>query len=133
MEIITAIERRRRWRPQDKLRILAELNEPGTKFAKVARRHEMSRGLLWQWRDAQRHGMLVADEPVFVQPRVAPAQRPSEQPQGTMCAPSAPAFDPGAEADDRIEIVLPDGTAMRVRSSIAVNCQSPGRILQLSS
>ena len=32
MEIITGIERRRRWRVADKLRILAELDEPGVKF-----------------------------------------------------------------------------------------------------
>ena len=52
MEIITGVERRRHWRPDEKLRILAELGEPGTKFVDVARRHEVSRGLLWQWRDA---------------------------------------------------------------------------------
>ena len=28
MEIITGVERRRRWRPEEKLRILAELDEP---------------------------------------------------------------------------------------------------------
>jgi len=54
MEIITGVERRRRWRVRDKLRILAELDEPSVKFSDVARRHDLSRGLLWQWRDAQR-------------------------------------------------------------------------------
>ena len=48
MEIITGVERRRRWRVADKLRILAELAEPGAKFNDVARRHDLSRGLLWQ-------------------------------------------------------------------------------------
>lgn len=119
MEIITGVERRRRWRPEDKLRILAELDEPGAKFAEVARRHEVSRGLLWQWRDAQRRGTLVADAPVFVPLRVVPGLPPPEQQQGTMCAPSAPASDSGAEPDDRIEIVLPDGTAVRVAESVS--------------
>jgi transposase len=59
MEIITGVERRRRWRTEDKLRILAELKEPGARFVDVARRHDVSRGLLWQWRDAQRRGVLV--------------------------------------------------------------------------
>jgi transposase len=36
------------------------------KFVDVARRNEVSRGLLWQWRDAQRRGALVAEEPAFV-------------------------------------------------------------------
>jgi len=48
MEIITGVERRRRWRVEQKLRILAELDEPGTTVAEVPRRHEVSRCLLWQ-------------------------------------------------------------------------------------
>jgi transposase len=119
MEIITGVERRRRWRPEDKLRILAELDEPGARFADVARRHEVSRGLLWQWRDAQRRGTLVADEPVFVPLRVVPGLLPPEQQQAGTGTPSAPPSDPGAELDDRIEIVLPDGTAVRVAESIS--------------
>jgi transposase len=46
MEIITGIERRRRWRLEEKLRIVAEVEQPGASFAEVARRHEVSRGLL---------------------------------------------------------------------------------------
>jgi transposase len=114
MEIITGVERRRRWRPEEKLRILAELDEPGVKFADVARRHEISRGLLWQWRDAVRRGALVAEEAAFVPVRVVP-ELPA--PQGTPAA-SPPSTDPGAERDDRIEIVLPDGTAVRVPETI---------------
>lgn len=114
MEIITGVERRRRWRPEEKLRILAELDEPGVKFADVARRHEISRGLLWQWRDAQRRGVLVAEEAAFVPVRVVPEL---PVPQGTAAA-SPPATDPAVERDDRIEIVLPDGTALRVSETI---------------
>ena len=50
MEIITGVERRRRWRPEDKLRIVAEAEQPGACFAEVARRHDVSRALLWSWR-----------------------------------------------------------------------------------
>ena len=72
MEIIRGVERRRRWRPEQKLRILAELEEASVTVAEVARRHEVSRGLLWQWRDAQRRGALVADEPASLPLRVLP-------------------------------------------------------------
>jgi transposase len=48
MEIITGVERRRQWRDEEKLRILAELDQPGVKCSEVARRHDISRGLLWQ-------------------------------------------------------------------------------------
>jgi transposase len=117
MEIITGVERRRHWRPEEKLRILAELDEPGAKFADVARRHEVSRGLLWQWRDAQRRGTLVAEEPAFVPLRIVP-ELPAPEPQGSPTV-SPPTADPGAEPDDRIEIVLPDGTAVRVPEAIS--------------
>ena len=114
MEIIIGVERRRCWRSDEKLRILAELAEPGVKFADVARRHEISRGLLWQWRDAQRRGELLADEAAFVPVRVVP-ELPA--PLAT-AATSSPSADPGAELDNRIEIVLPDGTALRVPETI---------------
>ncbi|MHB0668107.1 transposase [Roseomonas mucosa] len=44
MEIITGVERRR-WRDEDKLRVLAEAEEPGARTSEVARRHDISRGL----------------------------------------------------------------------------------------
>jgi transposase len=53
VQVITGIERRRHWRPEEKLRIVAELEQPHacfTCFAEVARRHDVSRGLLWNWR-----------------------------------------------------------------------------------
>jgi transposase len=49
MEIINGVERRRRWRPEDRLRILAEI-EGGATLNDVARRYDVSCGLLWQWR-----------------------------------------------------------------------------------
>jgi transposase len=112
VEIITGVERRRNWRTEEKLRILAELDEPGAKFVEVARRNEVSRGLLWQWRDQARRGVLVAEPAsVFVPVQVTadpPAPR-LEPPAG----PSAAAGDAG-----RIEIMLPDGTVVRVGEDI---------------
>jgi transposase len=90
MEIITGVERRRHWRPEEKLRILAELDEPGTKFVDVARRHEVSCGLLWQWRDAQRRGTLVAEEATFVPVRVVPELPALASPAGRATSPSRP-------------------------------------------
>jgi transposase len=115
MEIITGVERRRRWRDEEKLRILAELDEPGARFNDVARRHDVSRGLLWQWRDAQRRGKLVAEAAGFVPLRIVP-ELPAPEPQGLVPAAS---IDPENEADNRIEIVLPDGTAVRVAEGIS--------------
>jgi len=115
MEIITGVERRRQWRDEEKLRILAELDEPGVKFSAVARRHDISRSLLWQWRDARRRGRLVAETPAFVPLQVVPELPAPEAREGsdpTQCV------DP-PEPDSRIEIVLPDGTAVRVTEAIS--------------
>jgi transposase len=119
MEIITGVERRRRWRDEEKLRILAELNEPGVKFSEVARRHDVSRGLLWQWRDAQRRGRLVAETLGFLPLQVVPDLAVSAPPGGL--GPPSAAGPPAVEDEpgERIEIVLPDGTAVRVAATIS--------------
>jgi transposase len=114
MEIITGVERRRQWRDEEKLRILAELDEPGAKFSAVARRHDISRGLLWQWRDARRRGRLATATPGFVPVQVVPELPAPEPPSGPGPTPCAGPLDQDSEPDSRIEIVLPDGTAVRV-------------------
>jgi transposase len=73
MEIITGVERRRRWRLEEKLRIVAETEQPGASFVAVARRHEVSRGLLWNCRQQVRRGDLVPEPmPVFVPVQIMP-------------------------------------------------------------
>src|SRR5579875_924556 len=110
MEIITGIERRRRWRLEEKLRIVAEVEQAGASFAEVARRHEVSRGLLWNWRRQVRRGELVPEPmPTFVPVQIMP-----ETPIG-LPAPSS-SKDVASADPSRIEIALPDGTCVRVGS-----------------
>ena len=120
MEIITGVERRRHWRLEDKLRIVAEAQRPGARFVDVARRHEVSRSLLWSWRDQVRRGVLAAEPaPVFVPLRVA-ADPPEPEPL-TATAPvprSTPPRPDGDAGAGRIEIALPDGTVVRVGEGI---------------
>jgi transposase len=106
MEIITGVERRRRWSTAEKLRIVAETEQPGAGIAEIARRHEISRGLLWNWRSqARRGGLRPEAQAVFAPVRVTGEQR-AEPP--TMASPDA------GVADSRIEITLPDGTSIRI-------------------
>ena len=112
MEIITGIERRRRWRLEEKLRIVAETEKPGASFVAVARRHEVSRGLLWNWRRQVRRGDWAAESmPVFVPVRVMP-DPPLALPS------SGPAAVP--VEDTRVEITLPDGTCVRVGADVGL-------------
>lgn len=52
IEVITGLERRRRWSEEDKARIVAESLEPGMIVAEVARRHGIHRNQLYGWRTA---------------------------------------------------------------------------------
>jgi len=119
MEIITGVERRRRWRCEEKLRIVAEVERPGASFADVARRHEVSRGLLWNWRRQVREGVL-APEPM---PMFVPVQITAEAPSLDRLALSSPCstVSKAAPAEaDRIEIALPDGTCIRVGADVGL-------------
>jgi transposase-like protein len=42
----------------EKLRIVAEIEWPGSGIAEIARRYEVSRGLRWNWRSQVRRGVL---------------------------------------------------------------------------
>ena len=109
MEIISGVERRRRWRDEDKLRVLVEAEQPGARTSEVARRHDISRGLLWYWRRQLRQGRLAvpgAPEPVFLPLRVSGA------------VPCGPVASAATVADPRIEIGLPDGTLVRVGADV---------------
>ncbi len=119
MEIITGVERRRRWRCEEKLRIVAEVERPGASFADVARRHEVSRGLLWNWRRQVRAGVLAPEPmPVFVPVQItADAPSPDRLALPSPC--SAPSKAVLAEAE-RIEIALPDGTCIRVGADVGL-------------
>ncbi len=124
MEIITGVERRRRWRLEEKLRIVAEVEQPGTSFAAVARRHEVSRGLLWNWRAQVRSGALAPEPmPVFVPVRVTSDLPFPGHPAPAHSAPALPV--PGASpvpapTPERIEIALPDGTCIRVGADVGL-------------
>ena len=115
MEIITGVERRRRWRLEEKLRIVAEVEQPGASFADVARRHEVSRGLLWNWRRQVRRGELAPEPmPVFMPVQITadpPLALPAPEPdQGG----AAPATAAGSRSR------LPDGTCVRVGSDVGL-------------
>ena len=129
MEIITGSERRRRWRDEDKLRIVAEAETPGAVFADVARRHDVSRGQLWKWRGQVRRGELAvsATEPEFIPVRVvASAALSMPRVSGKSAAVNESSGEPveqsrtGRSDPGRIEIVLPDGTCVRVDGGVGV-------------
>jgi len=59
-EIIARVERRRQWTPQEKAALLAEVEASGGQVSVVARRHGISKSLLYNWRSAWKAAALVA-------------------------------------------------------------------------
>jgi transposase len=118
MEIITGVERRRRWSLEEKLRIVAETEQPGSGIAEIARRYEISRGLLWNWRSQVRRGALRPDPP----PVFLPVQTISEPANGHDTKYMAPSAGSGAEqvTGSKIEITLPDGTSVKVGHDVGL-------------
>ncbi len=112
MEIITGVERRRRWRLEEKLRIVAETEQPGSGIAEIARRYEISRGLLWNWRSQVRRGVLKPEPP----PVFLPVQTISASATGDDAKHVSPSATAGAEqvSGGKIEITRPDGTSVKV-------------------
>ena len=50
VEVITSVERRRRWSRDEKLRIVAESAQPGRTASQIARDHGMAPSQLFTWR-----------------------------------------------------------------------------------
>jgi transposase len=124
VEIITGRERRRRWSVADKLRILAECDEPGAQISAVAARHGIYRSLVFQWRRQARDGLLVAEPvPGFVPVRLQTPEPPSpvEGPPEALSAPVAVPVrraSPSPRPPTVIEIELPDGVRLRVGEEV---------------
>jgi transposase len=117
MEIITGVERRRRWRIEEKLRIVAETEQPGACFAEIARRYEISRGLLWNWRSQVRRGLLRRSAAAFLPVQLMDATaRPYLQSGSPL--PRPPKASAGS--DGKIEITLPDGSHLQVGSDVSL-------------
>jgi transposase len=122
LEIISGVERRRRWSVADKLRIVAEADEPGAKVAEVARRHEIGRSILWTWRKQARAGELAASEPLGFLPVVVDAVSAMDAPIAAANAPSAPPLQadtppPGPLA---ITITLANGTRLEISAALSL-------------
>ena len=119
MEIITGVERRRRWSVDEKLRIVSETWQPGSGIAEIARKYEISRGLLWNWRSQVRRGVLRAEPPALFLPvqTISEAANGSGTKHDERSSVSEP--DP-AMSGGKIEITLPDGTSVKVGHDVGL-------------
>ena len=97
-EVIVGVERRRRWREEEKLSILGKVGLNGATVSDVARCHDITRQHIYQWRqELRRKGVLpLTSETVFL-----PLPSPSESEQSRDRQPL------------EIEVVLGNGRRLR--------------------
>ena len=87
VEVVTSVQRRRRWTPEQKLEIVKQTNEPGSSVSMVARQFGISAGQLFQWRKAYLQGSLMAvgaNETVVPASELQEAMRRVKQLEGAL-------------------------------------------------
>lgn len=60
VEVLTSVQRRRRWTAAEKVRMVEETHEPGATVSLVARRHGVAPNQLFTWRRLVAQGALTA-------------------------------------------------------------------------
>lgn len=73
VEVITSVQRRRRWSTAEKVRLVEEAMQPGSSVSFVARRYGISPSLLFTWKRRMLEGgreAVAADEDVVGTSRV---------------------------------------------------------------
>jgi transposase len=116
-EIISRVERRRRWTSEQKLKILTEALQPGAVVSAIADRNGIRRSQLYAWKQlAQRGGIPGISlndfgKPLFAPVRIEPA--PPLPPPAMLPPAGCPQRRPGA-----IEIALTNGRVVRVEEGI---------------
>lgn len=122
IEVITGVERRRRWSVEEKRRIVAESVTAGVSVSAVARRHGLGPNQLFRWRKLAREGAFgpgrdgaasfvpvrIAGDGASVWPVAATSAGGSERPSGGS----------GGASGLPVEIVLTNGCRLRVAAEI---------------
>jgi transposase len=116
VEVITRVERRRKWTDAEKAAVLAETDAPGTNVAAVARKHGIARSVVYNWRSARRAQAIAA---------IAGAGAVEFIPIGVIgqdqaVTPPEPGSAPTPSADHSgmIEVELANGARLRVDGQV---------------
>ncbi len=104
--MVLSVERRRRWTDEAKLTILGEVGVNGWTVADVARRHDLTRQHIYQWRREMRRKELWPEND-------APSFLPVE-----IAAPSTEALTEPGDAAAEITVVLRNGRQLRCSCGI---------------
>lgn len=105
VEVITSVQRRRRWSQAEKERIVAAALEPGAVASEVAREAGIHTSQLFRWRQqlCERAQISTTFNPVAITPEPAAASRPLREQAGV------------------IEIEFASGGRMRITGPVAAS------------
>lgn len=125
VEIITGVERRRRYSDEERAAVLAMCDEPKATIVGVAKRLGMSPGLIHGWRRMRREAEKLSSEPLqfIAYGSVAPPPAPVQHTTAEELTRPHPGSRPGA-----IDIDLPSGIRLSVDSY--VNEKALARVLR---
>ena len=120
IEVVTRGERRRSWTLEQKREIVAESLGPELTPTEVARKHAISSGQLYTWRQQLLNMPVAVIERAM--PRFAEVDLASASPGASQSGPiggTAPSQPPApARAGGLIEIMLPSGVLLRVDAAV---------------
>ncbi len=119
VEILTGVERRRSWTAEQKREIVGESLGPDVTPTEVARKHGISTGQLYTWRQqllSFQGAVVNRTMPRFASVELPPSPAqpaPISAEQLALASPSAP-----PRLEGLIEIVLPGGVSLRVDAHV---------------
>ncbi|WP_386176724.1 transposase [Sulfitobacter sp. R86518] len=103
--------RRRRWSDDEKIRIVEESFGDGVTLAEVARRHDVSRSQLYDWRYRHKNGLLGAGPQFLRVLQVEDGSGPDDVP-----APPAPVLT--IDLGPRCRVTIPSGFDMEAAAHL---------------
>jgi transposase len=107
-EILSGVERRRRWSEAEKLRIVTEAAADGALVADVARRHDITRQHIYQWRRELRD--KAQPQSNFVAVELTGSDERHDM--------ITPAVAPVATGAHHLEIMLRNGRSLRITADV---------------
>ena len=107
--------RRRRWKDDEKTRIVKEIHSDGVTLAEVARCHDISRSQLYDWRYRHKNGLLGAGPQFLRVLQLEDGSGPDDVP-----APQAPVMT--IDLGPRCRVTIPSGFDMEAATRLLNVC-----------
>ena len=125
IEVITSVERRRRWSTAEKVRLVGAMDEPGAVVTEIARNAEVCASLLYRWRRELRSARDRT--PAFVAVRVASEASAAGPTSAPACTPPSPLSSPPPPA--RASITIAFGVEVRMTIEGAPDASTLAKVI----